>query len=209
MPTGRLTACRSAPDATVVDVESAAADVATSVRLLAEGYPARARDVVESALEVARQPFLPGVHALWVEQRRELLEDLRLRALEVVADAALESGEWPAAKAAAEQAVALAPLRESVYPPVRGVGVEAVHRALLPWRGTHVVDGCGVAWLGQADVFLARLAVTVDRAGRTSREPHDDDFVTGPGLACRPQPDRAGEADGRRSESWALACRSA
>jgi len=103
------------PEATMVDIESADADLVTSVRLLAEGDPAGTRDSVGSALEVARQPFLPGVHALWVEQRQELLEDLRLRALEVVADAALASADWPAARTAATQAVALAPLRESVY----------------------------------------------------------------------------------------------
>jgi len=86
------------PEATMVDIESADADLVTSVRLLAEGDPAGTRDSVGSALEVARQPFLPGVHALWVEQRQELLEDLRLRALEVVADAALASADWPAAR---------------------------------------------------------------------------------------------------------------
>jgi DNA-binding SARP family transcriptional activator len=103
------------PDSTVIDVESAAAQVAAAVRLLAAGDPVRARDAAGSALEVARQPFLPGVHALWVEQRQELLEDLRLRALEVTADAGLESGDWSSARVAAEQAVALAPLRESHY----------------------------------------------------------------------------------------------
>jgi DNA-binding SARP family transcriptional activator len=103
------------PADTVVDVETAAREVADALARLADGHLNAAVDAAMSALRVTAQPFLPGVHSMWVGQRQELLQGLRLRALDVVADAALTRGDWPAALDAAQQAVTLAPLRESAY----------------------------------------------------------------------------------------------
>ncbi|HEX6870246.1 MAG TPA: BTAD domain-containing putative transcriptional regulator, partial [Micromonosporaceae bacterium] len=105
----------SLPEQTTVDVESAESSLASAVDLLAQGHTGLARAAAEKALAVARQPFLAGVHAGWVEQRQERLDDLRLQALEVITDAALHSSDWATARRCAEQAITMAPLRESAY----------------------------------------------------------------------------------------------
>jgi DNA-binding SARP family transcriptional activator len=67
------------------------------------------------AMFVAEREFLPGEDAPWIGEQREQLADLRLRALEAYAVAALGIGgtELPAAVRAGRQIVGLAPLRES------------------------------------------------------------------------------------------------
>ncbi len=70
-----------------------------------------------AALFTAEREFLPGEDAPWVEDRRFQLAELRLRALETYAVAALGIGgtELPAAVRASRQLIRLAPLRESGY----------------------------------------------------------------------------------------------
>ena len=69
------------------------------------------------ALFIAERDFLPGEEAPWVSVRRVHLVEVRLRALEAYAAAALGTGgtELPAAVRAGRQLVRLVPLRESGY----------------------------------------------------------------------------------------------
>ncbi len=113
------------PGDTSVDIEVAARAAREAECLLVDaardGAPVRAAEVArahvlaETAHEVARQPFLAGVDAAWVGLRQQLLDDLRLHCLELIARAALHSGDWNDARHGARLALGRAPLRESVY----------------------------------------------------------------------------------------------
>ena len=69
------------------------------------------------ALFVAEREFLPGEDGVWIAEERQLLADIRVRALEAYAAAAFGTGgtELPAAVRAGRQLVRLVPLRESGY----------------------------------------------------------------------------------------------
>lgn len=69
------------------------------------------------AMFIAEREFLPGEDAPWVGEQREHLAQVRLRALQAYAVAALGIGgtELPAAVRAGQQLVSLAPLRETGY----------------------------------------------------------------------------------------------
>ena len=69
------------------------------------------------ALFIAEREFLPGEDTPWIDEQRRTLAEIRLRALETYAAAALGTGgtELPAAVRASRQLVGLVPLRESGY----------------------------------------------------------------------------------------------
>jgi pentatricopeptide repeat protein len=69
------------------------------------------------ALFTAQRGFLPGEDAPWVSERRRVLEEVELRALECYAAAALGigGGEIPAAERASRRLIELEPYRESGY----------------------------------------------------------------------------------------------
>lgn len=69
------------------------------------------------ALFVAEREFLPGAEEPWIDEERHLLADIRLRALEAHAAAALGTGgtELPGAIRTWRQLVRLVPLRETGY----------------------------------------------------------------------------------------------
>ena len=100
-----------------VDVEVATEAVHRAESQVALGQPKRAWGPSLVGLFVAEREFLPGEDAPWVDDQRHVLEDLRLRALEVYAVAALGTGgtELPAAVRAGRQLVRLVPLRETGY----------------------------------------------------------------------------------------------
>jgi DNA-binding SARP family transcriptional activator len=68
-----------------------------------------------AAASLAEQPFLPGDDGSWVETRRRELGEVRVRALSVLADACLRSGDPADAATWAEQVVGLEPFRETGY----------------------------------------------------------------------------------------------
>ncbi|MGH3575743.1 MAG: AAA family ATPase, partial [Pseudonocardiaceae bacterium] len=80
-------------------------------RALARGDSAGARDSAATAVELARQPLLPGYVGEWLDARREQLRGSLITGLEVLARAA----EPAAAVRHAAEALALEPFRESVY----------------------------------------------------------------------------------------------
>ena len=102
------------PDA-VVDVEEAAAALASADASLAAGYPGPARVQASAALAVTSRQFAPTLTGAWVERRQADLAELHLRALEAQARAAVGEGDWAGAIAASEEAIAREPFRESAY----------------------------------------------------------------------------------------------
>ncbi len=102
---------------TRIDVEAAADAAHRAESQVALGYWKQAWGPSLVAMFIAEREFLPGEDAPWIIDRRQHLADIRLRALESYAVAALGIGgtELPAAVRAGRQLVTLAPLRESGY----------------------------------------------------------------------------------------------
>jgi DNA-binding SARP family transcriptional activator len=100
-----------------VDVEAAVEAAHRAESQVALGHWTRAWGPSLTAVFVAEREFLPGEDAVWIGEQRQHLADIRLRALEAYAVAALGIGstELPAAVRAGRQLVSLAPLRESGY----------------------------------------------------------------------------------------------
>jgi DNA-binding SARP family transcriptional activator len=107
---------RLAEDARV-DVEVAVQAVHRAESQVALGGWKRAWGPSLVAMFVAERDFLPGEDAPWIDEQRQHLAEVRLRALEAYAVAALGIGgtELPAAVRAGRQLVGLVPLRESGY----------------------------------------------------------------------------------------------
>ena len=98
-----------------VDVIDAASATDAAERALDTGDLAVARERATAATALLQQPFLPGEDGAWVEAKRRELTGVRERALATLADASVRATDAAAAAAAAEQLIALAPLRESGY----------------------------------------------------------------------------------------------
>ena len=98
-----------------IDCEAAAEAIHRAESALALGDWTRAWGPSMVALFVAERVLLPGEDAPWIDAERRLLAELRLRALECYATAALNIAgtELTASVRAARQLVSLAPLRES------------------------------------------------------------------------------------------------
>ena len=96
------------PPGAVVDIEDAAAalDVARSDMSV---FPAR------RAVSLSRDPFLAGLGGEWVEARQARLAEFHLDALEVLSAASGSEGDAALAVAAATEALALQPFRETAH----------------------------------------------------------------------------------------------
>jgi YVTN family beta-propeller protein len=103
------------PEGTWVDVLAAATAVDDAEAALAAEELDAAKDAAALAASVLAQPFLPGEDGSWVEGKRRELADTRARALGVLTEASLRSGDASEAVKWAEQTIALAPFRESGY----------------------------------------------------------------------------------------------
>ena len=103
------------PESTWIDVIAATNATQEAERALAAGDLEQAKTAAMLAASLVRQPFLPGEEGTWVEEKRRGLDDVRGRALTVLADAHLRSGDAPEAAKWAEQTVALEPFRETGY----------------------------------------------------------------------------------------------
>jgi DNA-binding SARP family transcriptional activator len=113
---GRTTLRLCLPEAWV-DREAAAESIHRAESSVAQREWARAWGPALTALIVAERGFLPGEDAPWIDEIRHELAELRVRALECYAAAALGLGgtELAAAVRAGHQLTRLAPLRESGY----------------------------------------------------------------------------------------------
>ncbi len=102
---------------TQVDVEAAAQAAHRAESQVALGRWKQAWGPSLVAMFVAEREFLPGEDAPWIDEQRQHLADIRLRALEsyAVAGLGISGTELPGAVRAGRRLVTLAPLRESGY----------------------------------------------------------------------------------------------
>ena len=116
------------PDAWV-DIEDAAAQVHAAETAIASGRPLDGYGAAYVAYTVGRRPFLTGEDGPWASRRRGALREVYLRALEctIVCDAA--NGELAEAVQAAEDLIALEPMRESAYQRLMSALAAAGNRA--------------------------------------------------------------------------------
>lgn len=103
------------PRGSWVDHEAAADSIHEAEAALRAGDPARAYGPSAVAHHIARRPFLSGESCRWVEQRREKLASILVRALECRTSVYLWNGEHSLAVEAARDAVALEPFRETAW----------------------------------------------------------------------------------------------
>jgi SARP family transcriptional regulator, regulator of embCAB operon len=104
------------PDA-FVDVDAAAEAIHRAEACVRRGAWADAWAPARIALHTASRTFLAGEDAPWIADRRRQLEDIRLRALECVAEVGIGLGgtELDSALRAGRELVERAPLREGGY----------------------------------------------------------------------------------------------
>jgi ABC-type transport system substrate-binding protein/DNA-binding SARP family transcriptional activator len=117
------------PEGTWVDILAAEAATADAEAALAAGDLDQAKTAGAAGESLIREPFLPGDDALWVEEKRRELAEGRVRALAVLAEAQLRSGEPGAAAGWAGELVELEPFRESGYRQLMEAHVAAGNRA--------------------------------------------------------------------------------
>ena len=112
---GRRDLTLALPADAQIDVEQAHAAAERARAELADGDHAAAWEAASAAAAIAGRGFLPGHDTPWVQERRTELADLRLRALEIQAQAGLALGGARAdtAERAAAELVREAPLREA------------------------------------------------------------------------------------------------
>ena len=112
---GRRELSLSLPPDTEIDWEQAVVGLERGRAALAGGEPTPALEAGEAAREIASRGFLAGLDSPWVEDRRRELGELRLEALEMVAEAgiALGGARLAGAERAARELVAAEPLREA------------------------------------------------------------------------------------------------
>ncbi len=92
-----------------LDVAEAAEWLTSAEQALDDGDHPAACAAARAAARIARRPYLPGDIGDWVDRQRAGLEDVRLRALDVLSRAA----EPAEAVESAQEAVAVRPLREA------------------------------------------------------------------------------------------------
>jgi SARP family transcriptional regulator, regulator of embCAB operon len=100
------------PTAVWVDVETAATQLDRAEGALRRGEIDAAWAAATVALAILRRPLLPGDDAPWLSVERARLDGMRARASDSLVEAWLARGEGPLAQRLAEEAVAVAPLRE-------------------------------------------------------------------------------------------------
>ena len=103
------------PPYAVVDVEEAQSKLERAIVALSTGNAGDAYRSAAEAVTVAARGFMPGWSGIWVDRRAAELREMHLRALDLVAQAAVGTGQWAAAVGAAEEVVALEPFRESAH----------------------------------------------------------------------------------------------
>ncbi len=105
------------PPGAWVDIEVAARAVHVAESAVAQGDFPRAWAPARTALNAAKRGFLPGYDAPWIDQRRDDVANLHVRALEAIAQAGLglRGTELASVERAGRALIVLAPFRESGY----------------------------------------------------------------------------------------------
>ena len=117
------------PAGSWVDIVEAARAADEAETALAAGGPEQAKTAAALAETLVRQPFLPGDDGAWVEEKRRQIADVRVRALSVLAETSLSSGDAREAVKWSAEIVALEPFRESGYRQLMRAHVAAGNRA--------------------------------------------------------------------------------
>ena len=119
-----------------VDIERASSDTLEAENALVAQEPALAQELASGARALLGRPFLPGVDAPWLSDKRRELSGLHVRALEALAEARLVLGESRHAATAAQEAIALDGFRESAHRLLIRAHVQAgeVAEALLAYE---------------------------------------------------------------------------
>jgi DNA-binding SARP family transcriptional activator/streptogramin lyase len=174
------------PAGTWIDVLAAESAAQEAEGLLAtdelEGA-IRAASVTESVLH---QPFMPGDDGTWVHGKRRELDEIRLRALSVLAEACLRSGQAEAAVRWAEQAVKAEQFRESGYRRLMAAHIAAGNRA----EALRVYERCrlllaeelGAYPSPETDAIYRRLLDEPPGDGDATTRHSGHPFVAGPGV---------------------------
>ena len=98
-----------------LDVERAAVAARRAEAALQEGDWGAAAAAARAALAADPATFLPDCDGPWLNEQRAALDGLRVRALELLAEASLGAGDVAEAAEAARYAVVAAPFRESAH----------------------------------------------------------------------------------------------
>ena len=104
----------SLPADTWLDLDAAAGAIHVAETSLADGDLPGACGWSLAARAIASRPLLPGEQGEWLETLRRRMTDVRLRALETLAEIWIEQGDALAARDAAE-AIEIDPYRESSH----------------------------------------------------------------------------------------------
>jgi DNA-binding SARP family transcriptional activator len=96
-----------------VDVDAAVLAVHLAEAALKSGDLDGAAGHAFVARLITARPFLPGIEGMWADEWRRRLQDLRIRAVECMADVQLRRGRTSAAIQSAELVLGLDELRES------------------------------------------------------------------------------------------------
>ncbi|MGH2859006.1 MAG: ATP-binding protein [Solirubrobacteraceae bacterium] len=114
---GRDELALALPEPAWIDVEAAAAEVASARTALDSGDARGAWGLAQVPLNIAARGLLPGARAAWLDHHRRELADVRVQALEVIGRAGLRLGrtELGSSERAARTLIELEPYRESGY----------------------------------------------------------------------------------------------
>jgi DNA-binding SARP family transcriptional activator/streptogramin lyase len=117
------------PEGTWVDVIAAEDAARTAEAALSTVDLNRAKAEGTLAASLVERPFLPGDDGAWVAEKRRELADVHARALSVLADGCLRSGDPLEAVKWADQLTVLEPFRETGYRRLMEAHVAAGNRA--------------------------------------------------------------------------------
>jgi DNA-binding SARP family transcriptional activator len=167
-----------------VDVEACDAAIHEAESALLDDGSERAMGWALVANAIARRPFLAGDGSEWAEHRREHLQQVRVRALEVRANVSLLRGDHIGTATDAGLILGLDPYRESAHRLLMKAHVAAGNpaHAVATYEQLRTVLAEGLGTFPSADseaVFLEALAAGGGDAGtdaevREEREPKAD-----------------------------------
>jgi DNA-binding SARP family transcriptional activator/tetratricopeptide (TPR) repeat protein len=114
---GREELVLTLPEPVWVDLEAAGLELERAMQALDRADARGAWALAQVPLNIASRGLLPGVQASWLEPRRRELEEIRLRALEVIGEAGLRMGgpQLSSVERAGRALIESEPYRESGY----------------------------------------------------------------------------------------------
>lgn len=149
-----------------LDVEELLDLAAVSAQALATGRVGAARAAADAALSLARGPLLPEEDGPWVEAERAVVRAAITRVQRLAVDAAVAAGDYGAAAALAERALASDPYDEVVLRALMGAHLAAGRpaSALAAYARVRerLGDDLGVPPTGATEAVHARALAAAD-----------------------------------------------